>query len=190
MDAALDAGAAGLVHAAGAARLGSFVDNEAMGERSVVDVGVTATVELCRSLVPPMIAAARAGGQRAMFITVASTAAFVPVPRFAVYAASKAFVLSLTEAIAAELSDEPIDVLCTCPGATRTAFGHRAGFARSHLPGAMSPDTVADRALRQLGCATVAFTDRPSRLALTSLVKARRTLARGLDSAIGLAQRA
>jgi short-subunit dehydrogenase len=53
--------------------------------------------------------------------------------------------------LAAELKREPIDLLTLCPGATRTAFGQRAGFAPGNLPGAADPAVVAREALSALG---------------------------------------
>jgi short-subunit dehydrogenase len=61
-------------------------------------------------------------------INVASTAAFQPGPKMAVYFATKAFVLSLTEALHEELKPHGIKVSCLCPGPTRTEFGEVAGF--------------------------------------------------------------
>ena len=73
-----------------------------------------------------------------------------PVPRLAVYAASKAFGLSLAEALAAELATEPVDVLALCPTATRSHFAERAGWGRG-IPGAQNPGHVARAALCALG---------------------------------------
>jgi hypothetical protein len=61
-------------------------------------------------------------------LNVASTAAFQPGPRMAVYFATKAFVLSLSEALHEELKPHGIKVTCLCPGPTRTEFGEVAGF--------------------------------------------------------------
>jgi short-subunit dehydrogenase len=61
-------------------------------------------------------------------INVASTAAFQPGPNMAVYFATKAFVLSLTEALHEELKPHGVHVTCLCPGPTRTEFGEVAGF--------------------------------------------------------------
>jgi short-subunit dehydrogenase len=71
--------------------------------------------------------ARRSGG----IINVASTAAFQPGPKMAVYFATKAFVLSLSEALHEELKRQGIKVSCLCPGPTRTEFGEVAGFGGS-----------------------------------------------------------
>ena len=102
--------------------------------------------ELARAFLPGMLR-----GRGGAIVNVCSMASFQPVPYLATYAASKAFVLAYTQALAAELRHEPIDVLTLCPGATRTAFGRRAGFGPGNLPGADDPAVVARQALRALG---------------------------------------
>jgi short-subunit dehydrogenase len=104
-----------------------------------------APVVLSRRLLPGMIRRAEAGRRRAGLVIVSSNAAFVPVPRLAAYAASKAFDLSLAEALSAELAAEPVDVLALCPTATRTKFAARSGFGGGNLPGPKTPPTSRRR---------------------------------------------
>jgi short-subunit dehydrogenase len=92
----------------------------------MIDLNVGALTDLCRGVAPQMIK--RKGGA---ILNVASTAAFQPGPKMAVYFATKAFVLSLTEAIHEELKRHGIKVSCLCPGPTRTEFGDVAGFGGS-----------------------------------------------------------
>jgi short-subunit dehydrogenase len=66
-------------------------------------------------------------------LNVASTAAFQPGPKMAVYFATKAFVLSLSEALHEELKPHGVHVTCLCPGPTRTEFGDVAGFGGNGL---------------------------------------------------------
>ncbi|TVQ35459.1 MAG: SDR family NAD(P)-dependent oxidoreductase [Geminicoccaceae bacterium] len=179
----------GLVNAAGLGTLGAFIENPVEGERACVAVNVEALVGLTRALLPDMIDAARHRGGRALLINVASAFAFVPVPQFAVYGASKAFVLSFTEALASELDDQPIDVMALCPGPTRSDFGTRAGFAMASLPGALPPERVADAAIRAIGRQTVVFTDPATRTALKPITRARALVARAIDVGIHLARR-
>jgi hypothetical protein len=89
----------------------------------MIDLNVGALTELCRAVAPAMIRR-KSGG----ILNIASTAAFQPGPKMAVYFATKAFVLSLTEAIHEELKPHGIKVSCLCPGPTRTEFGEVAGF--------------------------------------------------------------
>jgi len=89
----------------------------------MIDLNVGALTDLCRGVAPGMIK--RKGGA---ILNVASTAAFQPGPKMAVYFATKAFVLSLSEALHEELKPHGIKVSCLCPGPTRTEFGEVAGF--------------------------------------------------------------
>jgi short-subunit dehydrogenase len=84
-------------------------------------------------------------------INVASVLAFQPFPHFAVYAASKAFVLSFTEALAEELKNNGVQVLALCPGAVRTemdSFAHNEGLL-GKLP-SLTAEQVAKAGMRAL----------------------------------------
>ncbi len=135
---------------AGQGPYGPFTATEEAVLRSTVEVNVIAPLLLLRRLLPGMIERARADGARAGVIVTASEVAFFPVPFLATYAASKAFDLSLAEALAAEHARDPVDILALCPTATRTRFASRSGFG-ANLPGAQSPATVARAALAALG---------------------------------------
>lgn len=140
-----------LVNNAGLGEYGAFLKSDFETHRTVLRVNVEAVLELTHRVVPQMIHRADIAGTRAGLINVSSSLAFLPVPTFATYAASKAMILSFTESLAAELSDEPIDVLASCPGAVKTEFGARAGYQRGSIPGAMSPERVAAASLAALG---------------------------------------
>jgi uncharacterized protein len=117
-----------LVNNAGFGLIGRFAELDARRERQMIDLNVGALADLCRAVAPGMIEQ-RSGG----IINVASTAAFQPGPQMAVYFATKAFVLSLTEALHEELKPHGINVTCLCPGPTRTEFGDIAGFGGNGL---------------------------------------------------------
>lgn len=110
-----------LINNAGFASNGRFdeLPEERIREELLLDV-VTLT-ELTRKYLPGM----RARG-RGRILTVASTAAFLPGPFMAVYYAAKAYVLSLSEALAEEIRGSGVTVTCVCPGATATGFQQRA----------------------------------------------------------------
>ena len=144
-----------LINNAGLGRLGRVVDNMAAREAEMVQVNIAAPVEITRGLLPDMLRWARESSQRAGIINVASAAAFAPMPTFATYAASKTFLLNYTEALAEELSTEPIDVLALCPGATDTRFFNRAGVEKPGLTPMHTPERVAAEGLRYLGSARV-----------------------------------
>jgi short-subunit dehydrogenase len=112
-----------LVNNAGFGLIGQFAELDAKRERKMIDLNVGALTDLCRAVAPQMIAR-QSGG----ILNVASTAAFQPGPKMAVYFASKAFVLSLSEALHEELKPHGVRVTCLCPGPTRTEFGDVAGF--------------------------------------------------------------
>lgn len=117
-----------LVNNAGFGLIGRFAELDAKRERQMIDLNVGTLTDLCRAVSPGMIARGSGG-----IINVASTAAFQPGPNMAVYFATKAFVLSLTEALHEELKPHGINVSCLCPGPTRTEFGEVAGFGGNGL---------------------------------------------------------
>ena len=117
-----------LVNNAGFGLIGRFAELDSKRQREMIDLNVGALTELCRAAAPAMIKR-RAGG----IINVASTAAFQPGPKMAVYFATKAYVLSFTEALHEELKPHGIKVSCLCPGPTRTEFGEVAGFRGNGL---------------------------------------------------------
>lgn len=173
-----------LVNNAGMGSLAPVLDTDPDTLVATTRLNVEAPMLLSRALVPDLIAQARATRGRAGLINVASSAAFAPVPGMATYAATKAFLLSFTEALAVELRREPIDVMALCPGATRSEFGARAGFAGGQLPGAADPDTVVDEALSALGRRTTLLTG-PERIALDPVAFGRS----GVGGAIGVVSR-
>jgi short-subunit dehydrogenase len=140
-----------LINNAGLGWLGPVADNPPEREAEMVQVNAAAPVELTRALLPGMIRRARERHERAGLIFVASAAAFLPIPLFATYAASKAFLLHYAEALAEELDHAPVDVLALCPGATKTRFFERANVSPSGVPTAHEADRVAREGLQALG---------------------------------------
>jgi short-subunit dehydrogenase len=107
----------------------------------LIQLNIAALVHLTKLYVQPMVA--RRSGR---VLNVASTAAFQAGPGMAVYFASKAFVLSFSEALAEELRNSGVTVTALCPGATVTEFSTRAGMENSRLfrlAGGGKPDQVA-----------------------------------------------
>lgn len=117
-----------LVNNAGFGASGLFADAERDRLVGMVDLNVRALVDLTHRFLPGMIARGRGG-----VLNVASTAAFQPGPRFAVYYATKAFVLSLSEALAEETRGTGVTVTALCPGPTTSEFGAIAGMDRTRL---------------------------------------------------------
>jgi len=113
---------------------------------SMVRVNCEALLDFQARYIPPMV-----GRGRGAVINVASTAAFQPIPGTATYAATKAFVLSLSEAVHEELKGTGVTVTAVCPGPVKTEFAQAAGLeqAEDQVPGFiwMSPEEVARAAL-------------------------------------------
>ena len=112
-----------LINNAGFGLGGRFAELDALRQREMIDLNIGTLTDLCRAAAPGMIER-KSGG----ILNVASTAAFQPGPNMAVYFASKAYVLSFTEALHEELKPHGVHVTALCPGPTRTEFGEVAGF--------------------------------------------------------------
>ena len=136
-----------LVNNAGFGASGAFADLDLGRALDMIQVNVTALVELTRALLPPMIA--RRSGR---ILNVGSTAGFPPGPFMAVYYASKAFVNSFSEALWYELRGTGVTATVSCPGATATEFAEVAGNSRSLLfrLGAAPAATVAREGYRAM----------------------------------------
>ncbi len=115
-----------LINNAGFGLAGRFTNGPRERLSEMIDLNVRTLVELCHLVLPGM----RERGSGAI-CNVASTAAFQPGPNMAVYYASKAFVLSFTEALHHELKGSGIRVSALCPGPTATEFGEVAGAKTS-----------------------------------------------------------
>jgi hypothetical protein len=129
-----------LVNNAGVGMYGPFADSDLAADLALMNLNMVSLCALTRLLLPGMIA--RRHGR---ILNVASTAAFQPGPLMAVYFASKAFVLSFSEALANELASSGVTVTCLCPGATSTNFSARAGvdLTGPFMGGEMDSDSVA-----------------------------------------------
>ncbi|WP_426298014.1 SDR family NAD(P)-dependent oxidoreductase [Arthrobacter sp. R-11] len=134
-----------LINNAGFATSGPLVTEDPAVIASEISLNVASLVETTRAFLPEMLAAGRGA-----LINVASTAAFQPVPGMAVYGATKAFVLSFTEAVAHETKDSGLRVLALCPGATRTEFFDVLGTQAAAVGRMQSASAVIDTALRAL----------------------------------------
>ena len=118
-----------LVNNAGFGLAGEFSETPIEREIDMVQVNITALMHLTKLFIAPMLKR-RAG----YVMNVASTAAFFPGPLQSVYYASKAFVLSFSQALAEELEPAGVSVTCLCPGPTETEFAQAAGMKSVRLP--------------------------------------------------------
>jgi short-subunit dehydrogenase len=117
-----------LINNAGFGDFGSFAQSDWDKQLQMLNVNVTSLTYLTRLFLPDMIE--RKWGK---ILNVASTAAFQPGPTMSVYFATKAFVLSFSEAIANEVKDKGVTVTVLCPGATETGFKSNALLDNSNL---------------------------------------------------------
>jgi short-subunit dehydrogenase len=140
-----------LINNAGFATHGDVEDADAARLLEQVQLNCAAVVDLTTRFLPAMTTR-RSGA----VINVASTAAFQPVAHMAVYAATKAFVLSFTEALWAEAKPKGVKVIAICPGATETPFFEVVGAEEASLGKRRTPENVVATALRGLA------QDRPS----------------------------
>ncbi len=122
-----------LVNNAGFGLMGRVAELDQGEQLAMVDLNIRALTALTLRFLPD-IAAAKGG-----VLNVASVAAFMPGPGFAIYYATKAYVRSFSEALAQETKPLGVKVSCLCPGPVETGFQARAGFDFSGAMGAMKP---------------------------------------------------
>ena len=137
-----------LVNNAGFGTYGEFSEIDAGREHELIAVNVDALVRLTHAVLPGMLARDRGG-----ILNVASTIAFQPGPYQATYGASKAFVLSLSQALWAETRGSGVTVTALCPGPTRTGFVDALGSDVSHTAiyrHLAAPEPVVAAGLRAL----------------------------------------
>jgi uncharacterized protein len=116
-----------LVNNAGFGFFGEFRDTELAPDLAMMQLNMSSLVSLTKLFLPDLIET------EGKLLNIASTAAFQPGPYMAVYYATKAFVLSFTEAIAAELANTEVSVTALCPGPTSSGFQDRAAMQDSAL---------------------------------------------------------
>lgn len=135
-----------LCNNAGVGHRGKFWDTSLQRHDEVIDLNVTAVTHLIHQFLPSMVS--RGHGR---ILNTASVAGFQPGPLMAVYHASKAFVLSLSEALSTELKDTSVTVTALCPGPVDTEFFEKAdmvetrAFQKANL---MAPQEVAEAAYK------------------------------------------
>jgi short-subunit dehydrogenase len=136
-----------LINNAGFGTSGEFAALPLAGEVDEIELNVIALVRLTHAALESMLE--RGAGA---ILNVASVAAFQPAPRSATYAATKAFVVSFSQAVHEEVAGAGVKVSCLCPGFTRTRFQERANIDHRHIPGALwcSADDVARAGLAGL----------------------------------------
>ena len=132
-----------LVNNAGFGTIGSFLNSDFDRQEAMVRLNCIAPLALIQHYLPQMTSSGKG-----VIINVASVAAYQPMPFMATYAATKAFLLSLSVALASEIKGTGVTVLAQCPGPTESEFFMVAGLSErmKYLPG-MTAEQVVDEAL-------------------------------------------
>lgn len=132
-----------LINNAGAGYVGEFLDEDLNKDEAIMELNMNSPTILTKLFAKEM--AKRRGGN---ILNVASTGSYHPGPYTAVYYATKAYVLSLTEALAIEFKPYNVNISALCPGATKTNFSKNAGKEDNRA--AMKPSYVAEKAYKGL----------------------------------------
>jgi short-subunit dehydrogenase len=162
-----------LVNNAGVLEHGRFVEMPAGRHQQVIDLNVAGLTAMLAHFVPPMVARGRG-----RVLNVASIAAFQPVPSLATYAATKAYVLSLTESLSEELKGTGVSITALCPGITATNMldsARQASKELTKLPGFVigSAEAVAEEGFE--ACVRGEVIRVPGALNLATILAARAT---------------
>jgi short-subunit dehydrogenase len=134
-----------LINNAGFGSMGDFDKLDLNHELEMIELNVRAVVDLTHRFIGPM-----RDRKRGTIINVASTAGFQPVPYMATYAATKAFVLSFSEALWEENRLHGVHVMALCPGVTETNFFHASAIDRPPMRTIQTAEEVVETALRAL----------------------------------------
>ena len=134
-----------LINNAGFGTRAPLVEEDPEVIASEIALNVAALVDITRAFMPGMLSSGKGA-----LVNVASTAAFQPIPGMAVYGATKAFVLSFTEAVAHESKSSGLRVLALCPGATRTEFFDVLGSESAAVGRMQTSAQVVETALKAL----------------------------------------
>jgi short-subunit dehydrogenase len=135
-----------LINNAGFGSMGDFAELDLERELEMIELNITALVALTHHYLKPM-----RERKRGTIINVSSGASFQPIPFFATYAATKAFVTSFTEAIAEENRPYGVRIMALCPGTTDTGFFEASGIDDPiKVKGVQTPEQVVEAALRAI----------------------------------------
>lgn len=135
----------GLVNNAGFGMGGRFAEADPARLTQMLQLNIGVLTDLTRLLLPTL-----ASSDRGLLLNVASTAAYQPLPGMAAYAASKSYVLSLTEALSYETRTSPLRVCALCPGPTRTEFFDVVGGDESSFGHLQTAEQVVTAAMQEL----------------------------------------
>ena len=175
-----------LVNNAGLMEMGAFAEIALEKHERLVQLNVAVLTSLTRRLLPAMLE--RGSGR---ILNVASTSSFQPVPALALYAATKAFVLSLSESLSEELRGTGVTVTALCPGVTKTDMYDRAHEEHeiiSNLPGLFlsdAKDVARDGYEACIEGRAIVVPGLPNRLVASAVQYYPRWLVRGIGGIVG-----
>ncbi len=135
-----------LINNAGSGSFGPFIENNLIEYRKMIALNVQSIVDIATFFVPHMLE----HKQSSYLCHVASMAGYIPVPQFAVYSGTKAFVQSFSECLASEVKNTNIKVSTLSPGGVFTEFSQNAGQKVKSAKGIMYPKEVVQYALQQM----------------------------------------
>lgn len=135
-----------LINNAGLGYYGGFMKNTTGNDRKTIDLNITAPTLICKEILRRGMITANRG----TILNISSTVAFRKSPDWAVYAASKSYIFSLTRSLATEYKGSGINFAVLCPGKIDTNFDMHAGLNYSKEPAKQSPDYIAEYTLKQL----------------------------------------
>jgi len=129
-----------LVNNAGFNVYGDFQKTDLSEEVDMINLHITCTTEMMKLFIPDMVK-----NKYGRVMNLGSTGSFMPCPNDAVYAATKAYVLSISKGVNAELKGTGVSITALCPGSTKTEFARKAGMEHTLLFKlfVMNPETVA-----------------------------------------------
>ncbi|MDP4094990.1 MAG: SDR family oxidoreductase [Bacillota bacterium] len=133
-----------IINNAGMGLFGEFFKQDIEKQMSLIELNINCLVKLTYYFLPDLLKLSKG-----YILNVASIAALYPLPYYCVYGATKAFVLSFTEALRFEMRDSNVTISCLCPGDTDTDFFVNAGNVKKKKP-TQPPSIVADTAVRLL----------------------------------------
>lgn len=135
-----------IINNAGIGLYGSILSHSVEKELDILEINCKALLEITLTAVKSL----QESGKQGVILNVSSVAAFFPFPHASIYAATKAFVLSLSQSLDFELAPQGIRVLVSCPGMVDTEFSKRAGGKSYNRSLSMTPEYAAERIWKQV----------------------------------------
>ena len=141
-----------------------FLESDISNALEEIQVNINANLHLLHHHLPLMLKSAKQNQTKVKILAIGSHAAFIRVPRFAVYAATKTFMDAFLRSLTLELQKDPVDICIFHPGAIATAFASRSGLPAKMLSTPKSPEEVAHYGLENFSHGATLFSSMQDRL--------------------------